>query len=106
MCKTVVLSQKGNTNISICARCKTFYIWQQSYIMTLNESDYLDFMRHVDKQDANGSFSCFPDGEMRLMLNTPAPDIYFTFNEEEWGDFKSALLESHYMSQVYALWQS
>lgn len=105
MCQTTLLSRQGETHISICSNCKTIHIWQKSYLLVLNETQFENFIEATQKNQYQEGYSRTADGEMRMIIHTPCPEIFFTFNEEEWLDFKTALHESFYMRQIYMMLQ-
>ena len=103
MCDTKVLSQRGDTHISVCHKCKTYYIWQQSFVLTFTPGKFADFLNIIKSNGDELFFSSFADGEFRLILKTPYPDIVFSFNEEQWQNFRDALQESYYMNEFYSM---
>lgn len=103
MCDTKLLSQRGNTHISVCQRCRTYYIWQCNFVLTFDHNKFLDFLDTVKRGGEDLFFTAFPDGDFRLIMKTPYPDIVFSFNEEEWQDFREALTESYYMHEFYLI---
>jgi len=36
-------------------------------------------------------------------MKTPYPDIVFSFDEEQWQNFRDALQESYYMNEFYGM---
>ncbi|MGJ1263770.1 hypothetical protein ACR78F_10850 [Sphingobacterium spiritivorum] len=103
MCQSILLSEKGTTHVSLCNKCQTFYIWQSSFVLTFTRRQFETFVETTLSQGNNHCFVSFPDGEFRLLLNTPCPEIVFNFRKEEWDDFVEALTESFYMQEVYSM---
>jgi len=103
MCQSVILSSKGNTTISYCSKCRNHYIWQNSFLLTFNPTQYTSFLHEIKGKMGVEEFYSFPDGLPRTILTTPVYEIVFTFTEEEWQDFTSTLHEAYYMREVYQL---
>ncbi|MDQ1148589.1 hypothetical protein QE382_000573 [Sphingobacterium zeae] len=103
MCDTKILSQRGDTHISVCLKCQTYYIWQQSFVLTFTKNKFVDFLNMTRSTGDELFFSSFPDGEFRLIMKTPYPDIVFSFDEEQWQNFRDALQESYYMNEFYGM---
>lgn len=72
-------------------------------MLSFYEKQFLSFRNHTLSADCETNFHTFPDGEERLILNTPNQDISFSFTEDEWADFAVALEEAIYMQSVYKL---
>ena len=103
MCQSVVLSHKGKSHISYCTKCKTIYIWQDSFLLSLGYNQFGSFVSSTIEKNVAGNYYNFPDGDIRVLIQTPCPEIVFVFNEEEWNDFSDALTESCYMQEVYQI---
>jgi hypothetical protein len=106
MCQSVVLSHKGKSHISYCTKCKTFYIWQDSFLLSLGYLQFESFVSATMRSNVKGNYFSFPDGDMCVLIDTPCPEIVFVFNENEWNDFSDALSESTYMSEIYQMMSS
>lgn len=103
MCPSIILSKQGNTLISYCSHCKNIYIWHNNIMLSFQESQFNSFRKYTVHTYFEDSFYTFPDGEERLILHTPNPDICFSFTEDEWLSFSSALEEASYMQEIYQL---
>ncbi|WP_270087601.1 DUF6686 family protein [Sphingobacterium sp. SYP-B4668] len=101
MCQTIILSEKGVTHISLCRKCSLYYIWQSSFVLTFNKGQFESFVLSILNKADDNCYYIFPDGEGRITIETPCPEIVFNFNTEEWDDFKNALNESYYFQQFY-----
>lgn len=103
MCKTRVLSTKGDTLISTCVGCKVFYLWHNNLLLNFTEQAFMSFREVVEGMPFNNNCLPFPDMEERIILHTPNEDICFAFCYDEFEDFKEAINEAIYMNEVYAL---
>jgi hypothetical protein len=72
-------------------------------MLTFNPEQYESFMGEVQRKLGIEEFYSFPDGNTRIMVNTPVHEILFTFTEDEWQDFTNSLNEALYMREVYQL---
>ncbi|MDH5828335.1 hypothetical protein ACFX5U_00280 [Sphingobacterium sp. SG20118] len=61
------------------------------------------FVAATMQSNIKSNYFSFPDGDMRVLIDTPCPEIVFVFNEDEWNDFSDALSESTYMSEIYQM---
>lgn len=72
-------------------------------MLSFQERQFVSFKKDTRSENFEESFFRFPDGEERLILHTPNPDICFSFTEDEWTDFSIALEEASYMQCIYKL---
>lgn len=72
-------------------------------MLSFLEHQFVSFRKHTMEPDFQEKFYNFPDGEERLVLNTPNPDICFSFTEDEWTNFAIAMEEAAYMQSIYKL---
>lgn len=72
-------------------------------MLSFSERQFVAFRKHTMSPDFEENFYNFPDGEERLILHTPNPDICFSFTEDEWTGFEIALEEASYMQSIYKL---
>lgn len=72
-------------------------------MLSFQEKQFVCFKKNTTSADFEENFYRFPDGEERLILHTPNPDICFSFTEDEWTDFAIALEEASYMQCIYKL---
>lgn len=103
MCQTRVLTNKGQTVISSCMGCGMYYIWHQNLVLSFPAKAFRSFREVVTAVCFESNAQPFPDGQERIMLNTPNDDISFAFDEEELEDFRAAIAEAEYMNEVYQL---
>lgn len=103
MCQSITLSSKGNTTISYCGKCQTHYIWQNSYVLSFTPFQYNSFVQDIKKRVGEEEFLIFPDGEERMLLATPLPEMFFTFSNDDWQNFIASLDEAYYMREVYKI---
>ncbi|WP_316835171.1 DUF6686 family protein [Pedobacter nutrimenti] len=103
MCKTRVLSSRGNTVLSSCTGCGVYYLWHNNLLLNFTEEALLSFREVVNSLPFEDNSLPFPNGEERIVLNTPNHDICFAFEEDEFEEFKIAIDEAIYMNEVYQL---
>ncbi|MEJ6978985.1 DUF6686 family protein [Pedobacter sp. P351] len=103
MCETRVVSFNGNTQISYCVICKSFYIWHKNIVLNFTSVQFLSFKRYTEGLDFEECAFPFPDGEGRAMLHTPSKEISLAFTKDEWDSFSIALDEAGLMKQYYHL---
>ena len=103
MCKTRVLSTKGDTVISSCMGCKMYYLWHNNLLLNFSMDAFEAFRGVVFSLPFHKNSLPFPDDEERIILHTPNDDICFAFCYEEFESFKLAIDESIYMNEVYQL---
>ncbi|HWW41702.1 DUF6686 family protein [Pedobacter sp.] len=103
MCKTRVLSTRGNTVLSSCTGCGVYYLWHNNLLLNFTEEAFLLFREVVNSLPFEDNSLPFPNGEERIVLNTPNHDICFAFAEDEFEEFKIAIDEAIYMNEVYQL---
>ena len=72
-------------------------------MLTFSPAKFQSFKKYTGSPGMEDFFYAFPDGEERLVLHTPNPDICFSFKEAEWTDFYAAMEEAAYMQSVYQL---
>lgn len=72
-------------------------------MLTFRDKQFNSFRKYTKSADFEECFYDFPDGEERLILHTPNPDICFSFTEEEWENFSIAMEEAAYMQEIYQL---
>lgn len=103
MCLTRELSKKGQTIIMGCVECNAFYVFHNNLMLSFKYEEFEVFK--ADVEDLSFSEDCvpFPDGSQKVILHTPNSDISFSFVEEELELFKTAISESIFMQEVYAL---
>jgi hypothetical protein len=105
MCINKILSQKGQTIISNCIGCKTFYIWHDNLMLSFSEEAFSSFKEVLNSLSFEDRCLPFPGGEERIILHTPHDDISFAFAEEEFELCKAAIDEAIFMKEVYELMQ-
>jgi len=103
MCKTRVLTQKGQTVISHCPECHMLNIWHQNLLLCFTPEQFRSFKNVAIEMAFEERAYPFPDGEERLILCTPHHDINFAFTTDEWEDFKECLEEAVYMQDIYEI---
>jgi len=103
MCHSTILSSNGNTVVSYCKKCKHLYIWQQSFLLSFTLDQYHEFVAGIRAKLGKEEYFLFPDGDSRVLLNTPVYEITFTFSFEEWRDFTNTLEEARYMRDVHEI---
>ncbi|MBP3943433.1 hypothetical protein J5U18_07640 [Sphingobacteriaceae bacterium WQ 2009] len=103
MCKSIILSQRGDTYVSLCTQCKLVYVWHKTVMLTFKKKQFKNFIDYSIEIPYLDNLFLFPDGSSRFVLNTPSQEINFAFTEEEWLDFAEAMREAHYMQEVYQL---
>jgi len=105
MCETRVVSHKGDTLISYCIYCKSFYIWHKNIVLNFTAVQFSSFRKYTDGLEFEDSAFPFPDGENRAMLNTPSKEISLAFSRDEWDDFNDAMDEAELMKEYYFMLQ-
>lgn len=103
MCKTRVLSTKGDTVVSSCVGCKMYYLWHSNLLLNFTKEAFDSFREVVNSLPFHSNSLPFPDGEERIILHTPNDDICFAFCHDEFETFKTAIDEAMYMNEVYML---
>jgi hypothetical protein len=103
MCKTRILTTKGETVISSCMECRMYYIWHNNLVLNFSELAFGSFQEVVNSLPFDRNALPFPDGDDRIILHTPYDDISFAFDEDEFHSFRSAIDEAIYMNEVYTL---
>jgi hypothetical protein len=103
MCREVMLSKKGMVVICQCMECKMITIWHQSILLSFTPEQFKTFKMFIDELDIEQFTIPSPDGESRLLLRTPNPDINFIFTLDQWEDLNVAMEEAEYMQGVYDL---
>ncbi|MBE8714037.1 hypothetical protein [Sphingobacterium hungaricum] len=103
MCQSIILSSNGNTVITYCKKCRNHYIWQNSFLLSFNTPQFQEFVDGIRAKIGKEEYFLFPDGESRVLLNTPVFEITFTFSFDEWRDFTNTLEEARYMREVHEL---
>lgn len=100
MCQSTILSHRGRTTVSYCAKCLNHYIWQSSFILTFTPYQFDCFLQEIKGRRGKETFINFPDGEERLVLTTPLDEMLLTFSNEEWTDFNCSLDDAFYLRQI------
>lgn len=103
MCKTRVLSTKGETVISSCVGCKMYYLWHSNLLLNFTAEGFESFREVVNSLPFQKNSLPFPDDVERIILHTPNDDICFAFCYDEFETFKAAIDEAVYMNEVYVM---
>lgn len=103
MCHSRMLSSNGQTHITYCPSCKTYYIWQDSTLLSFDGEHFQQFVNGVHTYKGREKFFTCPDGVSRMMLPTPLPELALTFTFPEWGNFMLSLEEARYMTEIYQM---
>lgn len=103
MCKTELLSIHGDTIINGCPLCQSYYLWHQNLMLSLDQKAFQDLAHMMDHLYKRDQYLDFPDGNQRVVLETPHADIRFIFTKEELITFRKAMEEARYMLEVYQL---
>jgi len=80
-----------------------FFVWHQNLLIQFASLDFSDFLNHIKTYSFFERAISFPDGETRLVIQSPAEELCLVFEEEEWEQFKHALEEALYLGTVYDL---
>ncbi|MGO3108101.1 DUF6686 family protein [Sphingobacterium sp. JB170] len=91
MCKLKTLSREGKTTITQTTCCQIIHIWHSNLILRLDAQALSDFSRFLDEVLFETACVEFPDGEWKVIIHTPNPEISFAFDEWEFADFKTAV---------------
>jgi hypothetical protein len=103
MCENRTLAQVAQAHISQCTNCKTVFLWHNNLLLNFPQEDFEQFSRALQQRQFDDYCVPFPDGEERVIMHSPCPDISFSFSRTEWTDMRAAVSEALLMQQVYAL---
>ena len=103
MCKTRVLSTKGDTVVSSCMGCKMYYLWHNNLLLNFTSEAFESFRAVVNSLPFHKNSLPFPDDVERIILHTPNDDICFAFCYDDFETFKQDIDEAMYMNEVYVL---
>ncbi len=101
MCKIRTLSREGETLITQSVCCGDIQIWHNNLILRLNAPALRGFSDFLNDILFDTDCVEFPGGEWKIIIHTPNPEISFAFNHREFLDFKYAIQQALYMSEVY-----
>lgn len=103
MCRSIMLSKRGQATISQCPDCKMLNVWQHNLLLNFTPEQFKAFKTFTSGIEEADAMFPFPDGEDRFVLRTPNSDICFTFSLTEWEDLMAAMEEAEYMQSVYQI---
>ncbi|WP_235833070.1 hypothetical protein [Arcticibacter tournemirensis] len=103
MCETRLLYSGDSVTVSQCVHCRVLFIWHGNILLSFTSEKFSSFRRAINSFGYEVQYQYFADGEERLVVSTPNPEISFAFTAEEWASFKNALNEAAYMQEIYAL---
>jgi hypothetical protein len=103
MCENRTLAQVAQAHISQCTYCKTVFLWHNNLLLNFPQEDFVQFSHALQQRVFDDYCVPFPDGEERVIMHSPSPDISFSFTRAEWTDMRAAVSEALLMQQVYAL---
>lgn len=101
MCNTRILCQTNRTTVSQCMECGMYFIWHNNVLLNFGNKEFYLFLAHIKSYVFHERAIPFPDGEERLIMQSPANEINLAFAEDEWEDLKDLLTESAYLGNVY-----
>lgn len=103
MCKTRVLSTKGETVVSACIGCNMYYLWHNNLLLNFTADGLETFRGVINSLPFHKNSLPFPDDTERIILHTPNEDVCFAFAYDEFELFKAAIDEAMFMNEVYVM---
>lgn len=83
MCAPKIIFDEPDFNVTQCPHCHRIGLYYGQVLVRFKNKDFTDWVHALNKVNFKQSAMCFPDGELRVVLNTCHQDIQFNFKEEE-----------------------
>ncbi|PWG78369.1 hypothetical protein DDR33_22655 [Pararcticibacter amylolyticus] len=80
-------------------------IWHNNLLLNFTKEEFLSFRKVINDLVFGDNSLPFPDDIDRIILRTPNRDISFTFAEFDFEQFKQAMDEAIYFSEIYSMMQ-
>lgn len=97
-----LLSHKRSSQISKSLAEDTFYLQHHNLMLYFTAERFKEFNYLLHQYKFEDNSFLFPDGEERIIIQSPERDIRFVFTEEEFEDLKFAVEEAMLMDQIYS----
>lgn len=92
-CRYETLSRGEDHLVSRCRGCKRISLHFQSLLMSFTEQDFVAFKTSVTCMDFEVHAISFPNGQRKVILNSPHEDLRICFGLEELERFQDILNE-------------
>src|SRR5690606_7979376 len=102
-CDPVMLFNEEDLYVSKCKKCERVSLSINNLLLRFNSKEFKTLSQLILKLSFRNNSVRFPDGELRLILNTGHKDIQCSFKAHEFAKLKSALTESLLLMNAHAI---
>ncbi|MFT4202467.1 MAG: hypothetical protein QM610_01020 [Chitinophagaceae bacterium] len=103
MCQLRILGRQGSSCAMECVHCSNVYLFYKEVLLILSYSELEIFQQNLRDIDFWLYCQLTVDGQSRMTISSPKPDIHYHLNETEFEDLRSALHEAVCMREVYEM---
>ncbi|MBZ9652458.1 DUF6686 family protein [Psychroflexus montanilacus] len=94
MCEITILYEDSEYLISQCASCQKVCIYFQQIIAGFTKKEFINWHTSFFTSSFESRAYKFPDDQLRVIVDTPYPDLQLTFNESQFNQLKDGLQQS------------
>mgnify|MGYP001075995766 FL=1 len=103
MCDTNILYEDSEYLISQCSSCEKVCVYFQQVIVGLSKEEFLDWNLSFFTTPFEQRAYIFPDQQLRVIVDTPYPDLQLTFNKVQYNQLKDGIQQALNMMRVQEL---
>jgi hypothetical protein len=103
MCNTIILHDQPNNHITYCKACREVH-WQfNSVLITFQPDDLPIFLDSLSNVDFNNCSISFPDGSVRILIDTYHYDIRISLTLVELMQVRQSFAKACSMLNLFHL---
>lgn len=100
-CTPRILVQSEHFNVTTCSTCKRIGLCYKNLVSGFDRLDFTSFAHNIIQTDFTRFAVPFPPhGEKRIVIKTCHADIQFSFDPEEFSEFRNGLQEALLLIEV------